>query len=192
MRRGYLLLPAGVLILALGFWVGRADAQTGAAPGSSQDPLASVSYVTQAISSALTGQVPALVSQSLQSSLPSVVTPLVQSTVQSQLNTALQNLPAGGMSVSVVSVPPGQELVAQAGSEFLLRGGTALVELASTAQGGFVDVTTGQDIAQGASVPQNQLLLASRSDGRAIAAVGRARALVLVIGAYTLQPFSAQ
>ena len=188
MRRAPLLAIAAVAMLAVGFWVGQASAQTGAAPGTTEDPLASVSYVTQAIASALQGQVPTLVSQSIQSALPGVVTPLVQSTVQADVQAALKNLPTSSSeSVAVVSVPPGQELVAQQGTEFVLRGGAATVELAPTSAGGFADLTSGQNLAQGATVPQNQLLLAARSDGRGIVPVGQARILVLVVGPYTVQ-----
>lgn len=189
MRRVPLLALAAVAMLTVGFWFGQAAAQTGAAPGTAQDPLASVSYVAQAISSALSGQVPALVSQGIQSALPGLVTPLVQSTVQTDLQAALKGLPTGGTeTVAVVSVPPGQELLAQQGSEFILRGGTAIVQLLPTSGGGFADLTSGQNLGQGASVPQNQLLLAARTDGRGIVPVGSARLLVLVLGQYTLQP----
>ena len=193
MRRVPLLALAAVVMLLAGFWFGQAAAQSGAAPGTTQDPLASVSYVTQAISSALSGQVPSLVSQGIASALPGVVTPLVQSTVQSTVQTdlqaALKTLPTGGsQTVAVVSVPPGEELVAQQGTEFVLRGGTAAVRLAPTSGGGFADLTSGQNLGQGAGVPQNQLLLAARTDGRGIVPVGPARLLVLVLGQYALVP----
>lgn len=188
MRRAWLLVLAAIAMLGVGFWFGEAAAQSGAVPGSAQDPLASVSYVTQAISSALQGQVPSLVTQGVQAALPGVVTPLVQSTVQTQLQAALKSLPAGGASVAVVSIPPGQELVAEQGTELVLRGGSATVQLAPTSGGGFADLTTGQNLGQGAAVPQNQLLIAARTDGRGIVPVGKARILVLAIGQYTLQP----
>lgn len=188
MRRVLLLVLAAVAVLALGFSFGQAAAQSGAAPGSAQDPLASVSYVTQAISSALGGQVPSLVTQGIQSALPGVVTPLVQSTVQTDLAAALKTLPTGGAQVAVVSVPPGQELVAEQGTEFVLRGGTAHVTLLPTSGGGFADLTSGQNLGEGAQVPPNQLLLAARSDGRGIVGMGTARLLVLVLGTYTLEP----
>ena len=207
MRRPYLLAVAGVAVLGVGFWFGQAAAQSGAAPGSTQDPLASVSYVTQAIANALSSQVPSLVSQAIQTALPGAVAPVVQSNVASQLKTALPgavapvvqstvasqlkaalaNVPSGGVALTVVSVKPGEELIADQGTEFILRGGAAAVTLAATAQGGFVDLTSGQNLAQGAAVPQNQLLLAARSDGRGIVPVGSGRILVLVLGSYAVQ-----
>lgn len=203
MRRSYVLPLVSIVIVGCAFFAGRADAQGGAAPGSSQDPLASVSYVAQAIQTALTQQVPSLITQALgpaltqqvpplvtqglQSALPGVVTPLVQSTVQS----ALANQPqGGGAQVAVVTVLPGEKLVAQQGTEFILRGGSAAVSLAATSAGGFSDLTGGVDLAQGAKVPPNHLLLAARTDGRAIAPVGLSRLLVIVMGQYTLEPAS--
>ena len=191
MRRSYLWTVVGLTLIGCAFFVGRADAQGGAAPGSSSDPLASVSYVAQAVQTALTQQVPALVTQGVQSALPGVVTPLVQSTVQTAVQSAIANLPqGGGAQVAVVSVPSGQKLVAQQGTEFILRGGAAVVSLLPTSAGGFSDLTGGTDLGQGASVPANHLLLAARSDGRAIAPVGSGRLLVIVIGQYSLQPAS--
>ncbi|MDA8344319.1 MAG: hypothetical protein M0Z66_02420 [Thermaerobacter sp.] len=192
MQRRFVWPALGLVLIGCAFFVGRADAQGSATPGSSQDPLASVSYVGQAVQNALTQQVPALVTQGIQSALPGVVTPLVQSTVQTDVQNAIATLPQGGGSeqVAVVSVPPGQKLVAQQGTEFILRGGNGTVSLSPTSAGGFSDLTGGQDLGQGASVPMNHLLLAARSDGRAITPVGNVRLLVIVIGQYTLEPGS--
>ncbi len=206
MRRRFVWPAVGLVLVSCAFFVGRADAQGSATPGSAQDPLASVSYVAQAISTAITQQVPPLITQGVQSAVPGVVTPLVQSSVQSDVQStlpgvvtplvqtdvqnALSSLPQGGGSaqIAVVSVPPGQKLVAQAGTEFILRGGNAVVTLLPTSAGGFSDLTSGQNLGQGAAVPANHLLLAARSDGRAITPVGAARLLVIVIGQYALQP----
>lgn len=187
-RRKVVWPVLGIVLLAAGFFVGRADAQGGAAPGSAADPLASVSYVTQAVQTALSQQVPALVTQAVQSALPGVVTPMVQSTVQTDVQAAIANLPAAGGQVAVVTVAAGQKLVAEQGTELILRGGSAVVSLLPTSAGGFSDLTGGADLGQGASVPMNHLLLAARSDGRAIAPQGSAHALVIVIGQYNLQP----
>jgi hypothetical protein len=144
--------------------------------------------VTQGVQSAITQQVPALVTQGVQSALPGVVTPLVQSTVETDVQSAISQLPqGGGGQIAVVTVDPGQELIAQAGTEFILRGGNAVVTLSPTSAGGFSDLTGGADLGQGASVPANHLLLAARSDGRAITPAGKVRLLVIVIGQYTLQ-----
>ncbi len=189
MRRSFVWPVVGLVLIGCAFFVGRADAQGSAAPGSAQDPLASVSYVTQAVQNALTQQVPTLVTQGVQSALPGVVTPLVQSTVQTDVQSAISQLPqGGGGQVTVVTVEPGQKLVAQAGTEFILRGGNAVVSLSPTSAGGFSDLTGGANLGQGASVPANHLLLAARSDGRAIAPNGNVRLLVIVVGQYALQP----
>ena len=85
MRRSYVWPLVGLALVGCAFFAGRADAQGGATPGSSQDPLASVSYVAQAIQTALTQQVPSLVTQALGPALTQQVPPLVTQGLQSAL-----------------------------------------------------------------------------------------------------------
>lgn len=182
--RRYVLPGAlGVGILLFGFWLGQAaQAQGTTQPGSAQDPIVTESYVTQAIANALSGQVTPMVGQAVQTAITQQVTPLIQSTVQ----TDLSKLPQAG-ALSVVTVAKGQELVAQQGTEVILRSGGALVYLPPSAAGGFADITGGRNIGQGGLVPANHLLVAARSDGRSIVPQGQS-CLLMVIGAYTLQP----
>jgi len=62
-------------------------------------------------------------------------------------------------------VPAGHTLIAEAGVEFILRGGHAT---AVSGVDGMVDVTAGQDITHGTIIPPNHLLLVPRSDGRGL------------------------
>lgn len=183
MRRYVLSAAIGIGILLVGFWLGQqAAAQGGAQPGSAQDPIVTESYVTQAIANALSGQVTPMVTTAVQTAITQQITPLVQSTVQADIS----KLPSAG-GLSVVQLQKGQELVAQAGTEVILRSGGAAVYLPATAGGGFADITAGKNIGQGGVVPSNHLLIAARSDGRSIVPKA-ASCLLMVIGAYTVQP----
>lgn len=182
--RRYVLTGAlGLLVLLGGFWLGQqAAAQGGVQPGSAQDPIVTESYVTQAITNALSGQVTPMVSQAVQTAITQQLAPLVQSTVTQDLAKQPQ-----AQSLAVVTLVQGQELVAQQGTEFILRSGAASVLLPPAAAGGFSDLTGGKDIGQGGAVPANHLLLAARSDGRSIVPKTPS-CLVIVIGAYVVQP----
>lgn len=84
---------------------------------------------------------------------------------------------------SVITLKAGQTLLAEGGTELILRAGAATA--VETAGNGLADVTAGQDLARGAAVPLNHLLIASRSDGRGIRA--SVDSFVLVRGRYTVR-----
>ena len=76
----------------------------------------------------------------------------------------------------VVNVPAGQAIIGEAGTEIVLRGGTATAiggEL-----GGLLDATAGIDTPAGAVIPPNHLIVIPRSDGRGFRA---AADLVLMV-----------
>ncbi len=64
----------------------------------------------------------------------------------------------------VVSVPAGQVILGEAGTEMVVRGGKATV--VTTPQGGLLNVSAGLDMQQGEAVPPNHLIVVPRSDGR--------------------------
>ncbi len=83
----------------------------------------------------------------------------------------------------VVEVPAGGQLLGSAGTEIIVRSGTATV--IDTPQGGLSDVTEGRDLKKGEPAPANHLLIVPRDDGRGIKAV--TPLFVMVRGAYSLQ-----
>ena len=86
-------------------------------------------------------------------------------------------------ALNVVEVSAGQRLLAGAGAELILRAGQATV--IDSELGGLADVTEGEDLRQGVSVPSNHLLIAPRGDGRGMAAT--TNIIVLVRGTYQVQ-----
>jgi hypothetical protein len=83
----------------------------------------------------------------------------------------------------VVNLPKGQSLIAEGGTEFVLRGGkvTAIV----SPQGGLLDVTGGADLLQGEQVKAQHLVIIPRTDGRGVLA--QTDAILMVKGPYTLK-----
>ncbi|MGE5579880.1 MAG: hypothetical protein ACM3WU_07545 [Bacillota bacterium] len=87
------------------------------------------------------------------------------------------------MKMVVVEVPAGKKLIGSAGTEIIVRSGSATA--IDTQSGGLSDVTAGVDLRKGDIAPANHLLIVPRDDGRGIAAV--TSLFVMVRGAYTLQ-----
>ncbi|MGE5589432.1 MAG: hypothetical protein ACM3ZA_02200 [Bacillota bacterium] len=82
-----------------------------------------------------------------------------------------------------VLVKAGQTMVAEGGTEIVLRSGKATaVEVGGA---GLSDVTSAKDLLRGANVPLNHLLLVPRTDGRGVKAV--IDSWMLVRGAYAIQ-----
>ena len=83
----------------------------------------------------------------------------------------------------VVNVTKGQQLVADAGAEIIVRAGNATA-VASTL-GGVSDLTGGDDRKLGEALPANHLLIVPRGDGRGLVAVSDL--VLLVRGTYSLK-----
>lgn len=69
----------------------------------------------------------------------------------------------------VVSVPAGQAIIGEGGTEIVLRGGKATAIVSQ--QGGLLNVSAGTDMQQGEEIPPNHLIIIPRSDGRGFVAV---------------------
>jgi hypothetical protein len=158
MRTRKNLLLMGILVMGgvlLG-WFGKGFAAGDPVlPGSEGDPLVSRSYV--------------------QSYVQSHVNSYVDSYVDASIDAK--------MKMVVVEVPAGAKLIGAAGTEIIVRSGTATA--IDSQNGGLSDVTAGVDLRKGDVAPTNHLLIVPRDDGRGIAAV--TSLFVMVRGAYTLQ-----
>jgi hypothetical protein len=110
-------------------------------PGSVNDPMVSKSYVDEQVKLQVAAQ--------------------VNTQVATQIEKLKQDLPAsgggGGAALSVVKLPAGQILMANTGSEFIVRTGFALA--VSTDGNGIPDVTGGKDIVDKAPIELNHLLI---------------------------------
>lgn len=83
----------------------------------------------------------------------------------------------------VVEIPAGKQLLGSAGTEIIVRSGSATA--IDTLMGGLSDVTGGKDLKKGDPAPANHLLIVPRDDGRGILAV--TSLFVMVRGGYTIQ-----
>lgn len=145
-------------------------------PGTADDPVVTKSYVDQQIRQALNGGVPTTPAKD-NASKDNTGAETKPSTSQAGTSTASK--------LEVITVKPGQKLMAAGGTEFIVRIGQAVVYTADA--NGISDLTDGVDVAPGASVANNHLLLFPR-DGRGLAVKeGAAGGLtVMVRGSYEL------
>jgi hypothetical protein len=89
----------------------------------------------------------------------------------------------GSVSLEVVYLSAGEQLVGDKGTEIILRSGQAVI--VDGTGGGLADVTAGKDIKKGEKVPANHLLIVPRDDGRGITA--RSNVVVMVRGNFTVK-----
>lgn len=170
---------AAVVVIGGSLWAGSLLNLTaeGASvtPGSSEDPVVTKSYVDQVIQQALKGGGGA-------STTPSVPTTPTTPTAPSSGGNAGTTSDA----VEIVTVKPGQILIAGAGAEFVVRAGKAVIFSSDT--NGVADLTDGVDIKNGGAVANNHLLSFPR-EGRGIQVLeGNTYSLtVMVRGAYSIR-----
>lgn len=132
-----------------------------AAPGSDEDPLISLSYITDKL------------------------IPEIHSYVDEKIQEAHKDdetEPARDGFV-VVDVKKGQKVVCEAGCELILRMGSATIN--ASASGGLSDVTLGGDLQQDTPMPANHLLIVPVSDGRGVTMTTDGK--IMIKGTYTLK-----
>lgn len=156
------------LVLGLGIGIGSvfntsADgASNSATPGTTNDPVVTKSYVDQQIQKAL--------GSGGSSSEPSNPSTPSQS----------------GDEIKVVTLKPGKILIANAGAEFIVRSGKAVIYTQDS--NGVADLTAGVDLLNGQAAPSNHLLSFPR-EGRGIKVKDgvNSNLVVMVRGGFTLQ-----
>ena len=87
------------------------------------------------------------------------------------------------LSFQVVNMKNGDVLIGEAGTEIILRMGTA--EVIATQKGGLADLTSGTDLANGTNTPANHHLVIPVDDGRGIKA--KDKVIVMVKGDFELK-----
>lgn len=87
------------------------------------------------------------------------------------------------LTFQVVNVPKDSRLVGEAGTEIVLRAGQAAA--VASANGGVLDASDGVDVAGGALVKPNHLLVVPRTDGRGVLA--KTDIILMVKGPYGIK-----
>ena len=79
----------------------------------------------------------------------------------------------------------GNKIIAEAGTEIILRFSSGQTTAITSYMGGLSDVTAGVDIQEGQRIPTNHLLIIPRSDGRGIRITERA--IFMIKGPYRVE-----
>ncbi|MCX7771663.1 MAG: hypothetical protein N2376_00945 [Clostridia bacterium] len=158
-------------------------------PGSDTDPLVTKSYVDQQIaklqaqagsSGTSSGTVDAQTITQLQTDVGDLTKFIIDAMTEIQtLKARVDALEKGFVTVQVKA---GQKLLVSSGSEAVLRSGKATAIKGS--KGSLVDVTGAAELANGAFVALNHLVISSESDGRGL--LIKADGYVLVRGPYSV------
>ena len=148
-----------------------------AQPGTASDPLVTQRYVDERIAD-LQAQISALRGQGTAAPGGAISLDERDAIIADVLEAVHSNQV---VPFSAISVPRGSVLIAEAGTEIILRSGSATV---IAGPNGLVDVTAGRDIANRQPVSRNHLLLVPASDGRGL--YFTADAWLMIKGGFTL------
>ncbi|OAB37662.1 hypothetical protein PMSD_08885 [Paenibacillus macquariensis subsp. defensor] len=176
MNKAWKVVTAAVLFSSVA-WVGSilnttaSGAGSTTQPGTSDDPVVTKSYVDQQIQKALGG------------GTTTTPTPVPPTPVPPN---PTDNGNSSANALVVVDVKPGETLIANAGTEFIVRNGKAVIY--SPDANGVPDLTAGLDIKSGQPVTTNHLLSFPR-EGRGITVQdGQKYGLVVMArGSYIIQ-----
>lgn len=115
----------------------------------------------------------------------SINDPIVtKSYVDEQINLIKQQGIGQTSSIVVEKLDAGNIIIAHAGTELILRGGTAVIYGENT--NGIPDVTGGEDLKVGSNVPKNHQLIIPRDDGRGLK-ITKGPAYVMIRGSYEIK-----
>jgi len=180
-------LTVAIVMLSLGVALGSIfnitaqGASSVGQPGTADDPVVTKSYVDQQIQKALGGGGNTTTTPPTNPTTPTTP-PATEKPKPSDKDetTTVEN------TVSVVTLKPGEKLIAKAGTEFIIRSGKGVIY--SEDVNGVADLTDGKDIANGQPVGNNHLLSFPR-DGRGIMVQdgNKYNLIVMVRGGYSIQ-----
>lgn len=137
-----------------------------AAPGDNNDPLVTLSYITDVLMPDLESQIAKKVTNEVKSAVSNIQT----------------GTGATSDSFALVNIKAGYSIIGDEGTELVVRSGAG--KIVATSQGGVADLTLGIDLANSADAPLNHHLLVPRSDKRGIEF--SSDAIVLVKGTYSV------
>lgn len=148
-------------------------------PGSSDDPLVTYSFVEKRIE-----QLKYYIDEKLGTNNNSEIQRLIQEneTIKKQLAQLSTN--SSGVGLEIVELSAGQRLICGAGTEIILRSGSARAIVSEL--GGLSDITSGKDLASNEPISLNHLIIIPRNDGRGAYVDGKF-AIFMVRGYYEVK-----
>lgn len=182
----YWKVSIATVAIGAGIWIGAVYSNTAigegiSQPGTADDPVVTKSYVDQQIQKALGGG-----GNTTTTPPTNPTTPTTPPATEQQKPADKDETTVVENTVSVVTLKPGEKLIAKAGTEFIIRSGKGVIY--SEDANGVADLTDGKDIANGQPVGNNHLLSFPR-DGRGIMVQdgNKYNLIVMVRGGYSIQ-----
>lgn len=163
-RRRSTIISATLITLSLAT-VGQMVYASTKEPGTKEDPMVTMSYVDLKLE-----QLKDYIDQKI--ALPN------QNGGVQQPST-----PVESATYEVVELKAGKSLIAEAGTEVILRSGEALAIVSPL--GGLSDVTGAKDLKKDEKIPANHLLIIPRADGRGVRAL--VDCFLMVRGGHTIK-----
>jgi hypothetical protein len=154
----WMLIITLPIIIATSFFLGTTTAQMSSSvttPGSADDPLITKSYVDEQVSKIANAEI---------TKIQNTLDDILEEQIQRAVINAKTEFDANN-DMQIVTLNKGFRLIVKQGGEIIVRAGNAIVF--SPDQNGVSNITSGKDLAKGATVPQNSLLIFPR-DGRGI------------------------
>jgi hypothetical protein len=180
MHGGYIMknkLAAAILLIASILLVSGAGYLAAAASGTQADPLVTLSYLTDRFRPQILDELRDEIARSEQAIRQRVDSQVAEINARLPGNQGGAAQPGGADTFTVVTLRNGQRLNASAGTEIMLRIGTASARAAST-EPALVNTTTGSTLANGSSVTANHMYLVTISGNGVTAASDTVRLLV--------------
>ena len=146
-------------------------------PGSSSDPLISLSYFEDKIEELKTSLL-----EQLTDTFSTKFTEL-EKNVDEELKKVSENGVSDPVEFKVITLSENETILCEAGTEIIVRSGKSTVITSENSSGGISDITSGKDLANGEEIVNNHLLIVPKSDGRGIKAT--ITGAVMVKGNYT-------
>ncbi len=154
---------SAILLMLLSVLVLQFVYASGGEAGSKEDPIVTLSYVEQRVE-----QIKFYIDEKIQSS---------------KAGTSDGNK-VGGQAIEIVFLDRGQELIADEGTEIILRGGSAVA--IDSPSGGLANVTIGRDIQNKQPILANHLHIVPRSDGRGVRALD-SNVILMIRGSFRIE-----
>lgn len=163
LKNKYFISLIVIVLLSISLNIFQAVSAATYAPGSTNDPIVSKSYVDTNDKKATT-----------------LITALQTDLDKAEADVKKLKTQVAAFKFVVVTVAAGKKLIAKSGTEIILRSGSA--NSVKGTSGGLSDVTSGKDLSDNVKIYRNHLLLSSRNDGRGLNCV--TTCTLLIRGSY--------
>lgn len=174
-----LLKNKRIVVITLILAISLTAVSIAANPGSSDDPLISLSYFEDKIDS-LKDDLSKVLSDTLNKKFEDL-----SKEIEKNIDDIKKNGVTAPTSFELITLGANETLILEASTEVIVRSGKSIVITSENSSGGISDVTSGKDLINGETITNNHLLIVPKSDGRGIKAT--ITGAVLVKGNYEKQ-----